>query len=120
VADLNTSFVQKIFHITEWERKPNIKHHSQADDLRAGFKVPEWGVFCHTARLRNRTPRLKLVFLKVPLRVKLVQEDRVRERVSHSTRDKMSYSIRAYPKRKRYGWRMDYVIKNDHVPFHVS
>ena len=34
--------------------------HSQADDLRARFKVPEWGVFCHTAKLRNRTTRLKL------------------------------------------------------------
>ena len=61
MADLNASFVQKIFHVTEWERKTNIKHHRQADDLRARFKVPEWGVFCHTARLRNRPPRLKLV-----------------------------------------------------------
>ena len=26
-----------------------------------GFKVPEWGVFCHTVRLRNGPPRLKLV-----------------------------------------------------------
>ena len=24
------------------------------------FKVPEWGVFCHTERLRNRPARLKL------------------------------------------------------------
>ena len=28
---------------------------------RARFKVARWGVFCHTARLRNRPPRLKLV-----------------------------------------------------------
>ena len=34
-ANLNTSFVQNIFHITELERKPNLKHHSQADGLRA-------------------------------------------------------------------------------------
>ena len=27
----------------------------------ARFHVPECRVFCHTARLRNRTPRLKLV-----------------------------------------------------------
>ena len=45
----------------EWERKTNIKHHRQPDDLRARFKVPEWGVFCHTARLRDHPPRLKLV-----------------------------------------------------------
>ena len=28
---------------------------------RARFHVPEWSAFCHTARLRNRPPRLKLV-----------------------------------------------------------
>ena len=28
---------------------------------RARFHVPEWGVFCHTARLRDRPARLKLV-----------------------------------------------------------
>ena len=39
----------------------NVQHNSQADDLWARFKVPEWGVFCHTARLRNSPPRLKLV-----------------------------------------------------------
>jgi len=39
----------------------NTKRHSQADNLRARFKVPKWGAFCHTARLRNSPPRLKLV-----------------------------------------------------------
>ena len=38
-----------------------IRNHRQADDLRARFKVPEWGVFCHMERLRNRPARLKLV-----------------------------------------------------------
>ena len=28
-----------------------MKHHSQADDLRARFKVPEWRAFCHTATI---------------------------------------------------------------------
>jgi len=50
-----------IIHITKRKRKPHIKHHRQADDLRARFKVPEWRVFCHTARLRKRPARLKLV-----------------------------------------------------------
>ena len=53
--------MEKVFYISKRKRKPHIKHHSQADDLWARFKVPEWGVFCHTARLRNRPPRLKLV-----------------------------------------------------------
>ena len=33
----------------------------QADDLCASFKVPEWGVFCHTEKLRNSPLRLKLL-----------------------------------------------------------
>ena len=32
----------------------------KADDLGARFKVPEWRAFCHTARLRNRPPRLQV------------------------------------------------------------
>lgn len=27
--------------------KLDIEHHSQADDLRAGFEIPKWGAFCH-------------------------------------------------------------------------
>ena len=36
-------------------------YHSETDDLRARFKIPEWGVFCHTERLRDHPARLKLV-----------------------------------------------------------
>ena len=32
-ASTNTAFVQKILHITAQKRKPNVQHHSQADDL---------------------------------------------------------------------------------------
>jgi hypothetical protein len=32
---------QSIFHVTKRKRKTNVQHHSQADDLRACFKVPE-------------------------------------------------------------------------------
>ena len=38
-----------------------IRNHSQADDLRARFKVPEWEVFCHAERLRDHPARLNLV-----------------------------------------------------------
>ena len=55
MADINASL-----HITKRKRKSNVQHHSQADDLRARFKVPEWGVFCHTERLRDHPARLKL------------------------------------------------------------
>jgi hypothetical protein len=39
----------------------NVKHHSQAADLRARFKVPELGVSYHTVSLRKHPARLKLV-----------------------------------------------------------
>ena len=42
-------------------RAKDLQHHSQADDLRARFKVPEWRVFCHTTRLRSSPPCLKLI-----------------------------------------------------------
>ena len=50
-----------LFALTKLKWKTNTKRHSQTDDLRARFKVPEWRVFCHTERLRNSPPRLKLV-----------------------------------------------------------
>ena len=51
------------------------QHHSQADDLRTRFKVPEWGVFCHTARLRNSPAWLKLVLSDSDLIFIAVAED---------------------------------------------
>ena len=60
-ASTNTAFVQKILHITAQKREPNVQHHRQADDLGACFEVPEWGVFCHSARMQSRLARLKLV-----------------------------------------------------------
>jgi hypothetical protein len=39
----------------------NIKHHSQADDLWARFKVPEWRVFCHSRILQIHPARFNRV-----------------------------------------------------------
>ena len=61
MADLNATFVQEIFNITERERKPNIKHHSQANDLWARFEIAKRRAFCHMQRLLNCPARLKLV-----------------------------------------------------------
>jgi len=51
MAYIYTPFMKKVLHIAKLKWKTNTKHHSQADDLRARFKVPEWGMFCHTARI---------------------------------------------------------------------
>ena len=61
MAYIYTPFMKKVLHITKRKRKTNVQHDSQADDLRARFKVPEWGVFCHTERLRDHPARLNLV-----------------------------------------------------------
>jgi hypothetical protein len=39
MEDVDPESLQQINHITEREREPNVKHHRQADDLRACFKV---------------------------------------------------------------------------------
>ena len=59
MADLYASLVQQIFDVSKRQREPNIQHHRQADDLRAGFEVFEWGAFDHFESLRKPPARLK-------------------------------------------------------------
>jgi hypothetical protein len=61
VADFDPTFVQKIFDISQLQRKSHVHHNRQADDLWARFEVPEWRVFLHHSRLGNRPARLKKV-----------------------------------------------------------
>jgi hypothetical protein len=51
MADIDATLVQKVFDISKRERKPDVHHHRQADDFRAGFEVAEWAAFCHPTRL---------------------------------------------------------------------
>jgi hypothetical protein len=39
-----------------------LQHHSQTNDLRAGFKVAKWRVFCHSAWLQISPARFKQVY----------------------------------------------------------
>jgi hypothetical protein len=39
-----------------------LQHHSQTNDLRAGFKVAKWRVFCHSAWLQISPARVKQVY----------------------------------------------------------
>jgi hypothetical protein len=61
VADADAAFVQGTFNIPKWERKPDIHHRCQADDLRIGFEVVKGGAFCYPPRLQNRPAFLKLI-----------------------------------------------------------
>ncbi len=59
MTDIDAALVQEILDISKGQRKPHVQHHRQADDLRTGFEVAEWGAFCHLGKLRNRPARLK-------------------------------------------------------------
>ena len=39
MANVDTAFIQKIFHIPQRERKPHIYHNGQADDLGVRLEV---------------------------------------------------------------------------------
>ena len=47
VADVDAAFVQQVLHIPERERKPDVRHNRQANNLGTAVKVLEWIAFCH-------------------------------------------------------------------------
>ena len=47
MTHIDTPFMKKALHITKKKRETNIHHYCKSDDFRAGFKVAEWGIFCH-------------------------------------------------------------------------
>ena len=62
MADIDATFVQKVFDVAKRKRILNIKHHRQTDDLGARLEVAKWRAFCHPAKLSHRAARLKPVF----------------------------------------------------------
>ena len=62
MAYIYTPFMKKVLHITERKRKSNVHHDCKSDDFRAGFKVAEWGMFCHSERLQITPARFKQVY----------------------------------------------------------
>ncbi len=59
VADVDAALMQKIFYISQRQRKANIQHDGEADNLGAAVEVFEWVFFNHEDRLQNRPARLK-------------------------------------------------------------
>ena len=58
MADVDAAFVQKILHVPKRKRKLDVRHHRQADHLRAGFGVAKWAAFWHPPKLRGCPARL--------------------------------------------------------------
>ena len=61
MADLDATFMQEILDLAQREREPDVKHHRQADDLRARLEVPEGAGLGHGQKLSRRPARLKPV-----------------------------------------------------------
>jgi len=53
--------MQQVFDISKRQRKPDIEHHRQADDLETGFEVTEGAALRHNKTLRNRPARFNPV-----------------------------------------------------------
>ena len=56
---LSLRLPQKILHVPQRKREPNVEHHRQVDDLWAALEVAERARFAHAPQLRNRPARLK-------------------------------------------------------------
>ena len=61
VTDINTAFVEQIFHVAQRKRKPDVQHHHKADGLWARLEVFEWGSFAHGRTLLPCPTRLEPV-----------------------------------------------------------
>jgi len=59
MADVYASFVKQVLDVPQRKRKPDIHHHCQADDFRAGFEVFERVAFFHGSRVEARSVGLK-------------------------------------------------------------
>ena len=61
VADIDAALVQQVLDIPQRQRKSDIQHHRQADDLWAGFKIAEWAAICHPETLLRHPARFNQV-----------------------------------------------------------
>ncbi len=61
VADVDASLVQKILNIAQRQRKTNVEHYRQANDLGASLKVAKWRTICHGGTLDQHPDRHKPV-----------------------------------------------------------
>lgn len=60
VADIDAAFVQQVLDIAKRERKPDIHHHRETDDLRRRLEVAKGRAFCHAGKIGAGSTGLKL------------------------------------------------------------
>jgi len=61
MAHVITAYMEKVLNVSKRQRKANIQHHRQANDLWTGLEIPKWGALGHQARLDLPPARLNSV-----------------------------------------------------------
>jgi hypothetical protein len=61
MADLDAALVEQVPDIPQRQRKPDVRHHRQANDLRTGLEVAERGALSHNSTLVGMRRRIKQV-----------------------------------------------------------
>jgi hypothetical protein len=59
MAHFDATLVKQILDVSQRQRKPDVQHHRQADDLRAGLEGLEGIAFRHPETLSSPLPRSK-------------------------------------------------------------
>ena len=68
IAYIYATFMKKVFHIPQRERKSHIQHNCKFDNLRAGFEVAEWKLIGHSWVASYRgSPQQGRLFWQGPL-----------------------------------------------------
>mgnify|MGYP003111301871 CR=1 FL=1 len=61
MTDIDAPFMEQVFHVAKRERKTNVVHHGQPNNLRVRFEIAKWAAFGHPTTLRNRPALLKRI-----------------------------------------------------------
>ena len=61
MADVNAAFVEQVLNIPKRERKLDVQHHGQADDLGARFEIAEGAMIFHAENLFRHPARFNQV-----------------------------------------------------------
>lgn len=62
MTDVDTPLMEQIFDVPQGKWKPNVKHYSQSNDLRARFEITEGGALGYERRLVSRPAPLKQIY----------------------------------------------------------
>ena len=63
MAGIDASFVQQVLDIPQRQRKADVQHRCQTDNLGAGFEISEGAALCHPKQLADGPGHLEAVLI---------------------------------------------------------